>query len=245
MISKELELALQHSFVNARRERHEFITVEHLLAALLDSPSAGDALRACGANLDSLRDKLKAHIGSHTPHVSDDHEVDTQPALGFQRTIQRAILHAQSAGTKEVTGADVLVAIFAGKDSHAAYFLQQQGIERLNITEHIPHRAVDGETAPVLVTETLQDVVLDSRQILLFKAGDVPVELLARVLEDFLLMNLEDVAEVVNDFNAQQKAVCGLFPRDAAEVIAEQIGAYARKHGLPLRCETAIQKLRP
>ncbi|OGA27255.1 MAG: ATP-dependent Clp protease ATP-binding subunit ClpA [Betaproteobacteria bacterium RIFCSPLOWO2_02_FULL_68_150] len=139
MIAQELEVSLHMAFVEARQKRHEFITVEHLLLALLDNPTAAEVLRACGANIDELRKQLTQHIGEQTPRIAPDREVDTQPTLGFQRVIQRAILHVQSSGKKEVTGANVLVAIFGEKDSHAVYFLQQQGITRLDVVNFISH----------------------------------------------------------------------------------------------------------
>jgi len=139
MIAQELEVSLHMAFVEARQKRHEFITVEHLLLALLDNPTAAEVLRACGANMDELRKQLTQHVGEQTPRIPTDREVDTQPTLGFQRVIQRAILHVQSSGKKEVTGANVLVAIFGEKDSHAVYFLQQQGITRLDVVNYISH----------------------------------------------------------------------------------------------------------
>ena len=139
MIAQELEVSLHMAFVEARQKRHEFITVEHLLLALLDNPTAAEVLRACGANMDELRKSLTQHIAEQTPRSAADREVDTQPTLGFQRVIQRAILHVQSSGKKEVTGANVLVAIFGEKDSHAVYFLQQQGIARLDVVNYISH----------------------------------------------------------------------------------------------------------
>jgi len=139
MIAQELEVSLHMAFVEARQKRHEFITVEHLLLALLDNPTAAEVLRACGANMDELRKNLTQHITEQTPRIAADREVDTQPTLGFQRVIQRAILHVQSSGKKEVTGANVLVAIFGEKDSHAVYFLQQQGIARLDVVNYISH----------------------------------------------------------------------------------------------------------
>jgi len=139
MIAQELEVSLHMAFVEARQKRHEFITVEHLLLALLDNPTAAEVLRACGANMDELRKQLVQHIAEQTPRIAQDREVDTQPTLGFQRVIQRAILHVQSSGKKEVTGANVLVAIFGEKDSHAVYYLQQQGIARLDVVNYISH----------------------------------------------------------------------------------------------------------
>ncbi|MFO1318986.1 MAG: ATP-dependent Clp protease ATP-binding subunit ClpA [Burkholderiales bacterium] len=138
MIAQELEVSLHMAFMEARQKRHEFITVEHLLLAMLDNPSASEVLRACAANVDELRKQLTDFINEHTPVVSGD-EVDTQPTLGFQRVIQRAILHVQSSGKKEVTGANVLVAIFGEKDSHAVYFLHQKGVTRLDVVNFISH----------------------------------------------------------------------------------------------------------
>ncbi len=147
MIAQELEVSLHMAFVEARQKRHEFITVEHLLLALLDNPTAAEVLRVCGANMDELRKNLTQHIAEQTPRIAADREVDTQPTLGFQRVIQRAILHVQSSGKKEVTGANVLVAIFGEKDSHAVYFLQQQGIARLDVVNYISHGITKTPTA--------------------------------------------------------------------------------------------------
>jgi ATP-dependent Clp protease ATP-binding subunit ClpA len=141
MIAQELEVSLHMAFVEARQQRHEFITVEHLLLALLDNPSAAEVLRACSANVDDLRKALSNFIKDNTPQVAGTDDVDTQPTLGFQRVIQRAIMHVQSTGNgkKEVTGANVLVAIFGEKDSHAVYYLHQQGVTRLDVVNFIAH----------------------------------------------------------------------------------------------------------
>ncbi len=141
MIAQELEVSLHMAFVEARQARHEFITVEHLLLALLDNPSAAEVMRACAVNIDDLRKTLTNFINDNTPTVPGTSEVDTQPTLGFQRVIQRAIMHVQSAsnGKKEVTGANVLVAIFGEKDSHAVYYLHQQGVTRLDVVNFISH----------------------------------------------------------------------------------------------------------
>ncbi|MCU0809986.1 MAG: ATP-dependent Clp protease ATP-binding subunit ClpA [Thiobacillaceae bacterium] len=139
MIAQELEVTLHMAFMDARQKRHEFISVEHLLLAMLDNPSAVEVLRACGAKIEDMREQLGKFIEEHTPKVAGTEEVDTQPTLGFQRVIQRAILHVQSSGKKEVTGANVLVAVFGEKDSHAVYFLSQQGVTRLDIVNFISH----------------------------------------------------------------------------------------------------------
>lgn len=139
MIAPDLEVSLHMAFVESRQKRYEFITVEHLLLAMLDNTSAAEVLRACLVDIEDLRDALLDHIERHTPVIKGTDEVDTQPTLGFQRVIQRAILHVQSSGKKEVTGANVLVSIFGEKDSHAAYFLQQRGVTRLDVVNYISH----------------------------------------------------------------------------------------------------------
>jgi ATP-dependent Clp protease ATP-binding subunit ClpA len=139
VIAQELEVSLHMAFMEARQQRHELITVEHLLLAMLDNPSAAQVLRACAVDIEALRRELTEYIAEHTPVVSGDGEVDTQPTLGFQRVIQRAILHVQSSGKKEVTGANVLVAIYGEKDSHAVYFLHQHGVTRLDVVNYIAH----------------------------------------------------------------------------------------------------------
>ena len=141
MIAQELEVTLHMAFVDARQKRHEFITVEHLLFALLENPSAVEVLSACAVNIDALKKSLADFIHENTPVVSGSGEVDTQPTLGFQRVIQRAIMHVQSSGNpkKEVTGANVLVAIYGEKDSHAVYYLHQQGVTRLDVVNYISH----------------------------------------------------------------------------------------------------------
>jgi len=141
MIAQELEVSLHMAFVDARQQKHEFITVEHLLLALLDNPSAAEVLRNCSCDIEEIRKNLQNFIRDNTPVVSGQDEVDTQPTLGFQRVIQRAIMHVQSTsnGKKEVTGANVLVAIFGEKDSHAVYYLHQQGITRLDVVNFISH----------------------------------------------------------------------------------------------------------
>ncbi|NVN56802.1 ATP-dependent Clp protease ATP-binding subunit ClpA [bacterium Scap17] len=140
MLSKELELTLNTAFTVARSKRHEFMTVEHLLLALLDNASAADVLRACGANLDKLRVDLQDFINSTTPLIPEEQEDrETQPTLGFQRVLQRAVFHVQSSGKSEVTGANVLVAIFSEQESQAVYFLKQQNVARVDAVNYIAH----------------------------------------------------------------------------------------------------------
>jgi ATP-dependent Clp protease ATP-binding subunit ClpA len=152
MLSQELEFSLNAAFQSAREKRHEYITVEHLLSALLDNPSAARVLRACGGNIDELRRSLVAFLRDNVPVLPSESEADTQPTLGFQRVIQRAVLHVQGVGKKEVNGANVLIAIFGEKDSHAVYFLHKQNISRFDVVNYISHgiSKVQGESQPEL-----------------------------------------------------------------------------------------------
>ncbi|WP_160153654.1 ATP-dependent Clp protease ATP-binding subunit ClpA [Microbulbifer sp. ALW1] len=140
MLSKDLEVTLNLAFKGARAKRHEFMTVEHLLLALLDNESAADVLHACGADLSALRRELLEFVDSTTPLIPEnDTERETQPTLGFQRVLQRAVFHVQSSGKKEVTGANVLVAIFCEQESQAVYYLKQQSVARIDVVNYITH----------------------------------------------------------------------------------------------------------
>lgn len=139
MFSKTLEFTLNLAFARAREKRHEFITVEHLLLALIDNPEASHVLIACGADLERLRTGLGIFIEETTPHIPMEKQQDTQPTLGFQRVLQRAIFQVQSAGKSEVTGANVLAAIFGEQESQAVYYLSQENITRLDVVNFIAH----------------------------------------------------------------------------------------------------------
>ena len=139
MLSKELESTLNSAFRDAREKRHEFMTVEHLLLALLDNPTANKVLLACGAELEKLKQELISYLDESTPMLPVKDERETQPTLGFQRVLQRAVFHVQSSGKKEVTGANVLVAIFGERESQAVYFLNRQNITRLDVVNYISH----------------------------------------------------------------------------------------------------------
>jgi ATP-dependent Clp protease ATP-binding subunit ClpA len=148
MLSKELEFTLNLAFKDAREKRHEFMTVEHLLLALLDNPAAAEVLRSSGADLDVLKKELTTFLEETTPLLPPNDNRETQPTLGFQRVLQRAVFHVQSSGKKEVTGANVLVAIFSEQESQAAYFLNKQDVTRLDVVNYISHgiSKVSGDT---------------------------------------------------------------------------------------------------
>ncbi|MDG4556091.1 MAG: ATP-dependent Clp protease ATP-binding subunit ClpA [Candidatus Contendobacter sp.] len=161
MLSKDLEFSINLAFREARDRRHEFMTIEHLLLALLDNPAAAEVLRACGAHLDRLKRDLQIFIRDNTPILRPDDPRETQPTLGFQRVLQRAVLHVQSSGNREVTGANVLVALFGEQESQAVYLLKQQEINRLDVVNYISHGiskvADEQESAPPQTEETTEN----------------------------------------------------------------------------------------
>ena len=139
MLSNELEYCLNDAFHRAREARHEYLTVEHLLLAILDTPKVREILRACGADLTKLKQDLKEHIDQSTPHLEETEEREVQPTLGFQRVLQRAVFHVQSSGKKEVGVGNVLVAIFSEKQSHSVFLLNRQHVARLDVVNYISH----------------------------------------------------------------------------------------------------------
>jgi len=168
MLNKDLEISLNLAFRQAKESRHEFMTVEHLLLALLDNPSSIDALKACGADMPKLRKELLAFIGETTPVIPEgEEERETQPTLGFQRVLQRAVFHVQSSGKSEVSGSNVLVAIFSEQESQAAYFLKKSDISRLDIVNYISHgiAKVDSDKPSQYTEDPVQPVEEEPRTI--------------------------------------------------------------------------------
>ncbi|MBY7923216.1 ATP-dependent Clp protease ATP-binding subunit ClpA [Vibrio fluvialis] len=170
MLNKELESSLNGAFARARDKRHEFMTVEHLLLALLENDAAKEALLACQADIDTLRRELETFIDQTTPLIPENDETrETQPTLSFQRVLQRAVFHVQSSGRSEVTGANVLVAIFSEQESHAAYLLKKNDISRLDIVNYISHGITkasssgDEPSSDSFGTESGEDVSSDER----------------------------------------------------------------------------------
>ena len=140
MLSRELEVTLNFAFKEARAKRHELMSVEHLLLSLLDNTSAVTVLRACDADIEKLQKELEDFLDATTPLIpKNETDRETQPTLGFQRVLQRAVFHVQSSGKKEVTGASVLVAIFAEQESHAVYLLKQQEVDRIDVVNFVAH----------------------------------------------------------------------------------------------------------
>ncbi|WP_413284690.1 ATP-dependent Clp protease ATP-binding subunit ClpA [Vibrio sp. MA40-2] len=171
MLNKELETSLNGAFARARDKHHEFMTVEHLLLALLDNQAARDTLKACQADIDVLKDELDTFIDQTTPLIPENDETrETQPTLSFQRVLQRAVFHVQSSGRNEVSGANVLVAIFSEQESHAAYLLKKHDVSRLDIVNYISHGISKGtnqdsdDSSPnVFGSETAEEIPADEK----------------------------------------------------------------------------------
>ena len=160
MLSKELEASLNVAFNEARNKRHEYITVEHLLLALLDNSSANSVLKACGADLLRLKGDISQYLDENTPVFHEDQIGEVQPTLGFQRVLQRAVFHVQSSGKKEVTGANVLVAIYGEQESQAIYLLHQQDVNRLDIVNYVSHgisKISDEDDGPVDIDSSVDE----------------------------------------------------------------------------------------
>jgi ATP-dependent Clp protease ATP-binding subunit ClpA len=234
-LDQELNGNLHAAFGEARRKRHEFITVEHLLLALLDNSAACEVLKGCSANIDELRQELNQHIAEHTPLVAPGSEADTQATLGFHHVIQRAVLHMQAIANKELTGANVLVAIFGEKDSHALFFLHKHGITRLNVVTYLAH----GVAYPPWTAEAgdVGDV-----RVVVYDDQSTPMEFMARVLQEFFGMDKEEAAETMVEIYRDGKAMCGLYSREDGEALARQVTEAARANGHMLVCRTAAPK---
>jgi len=231
MISKDLEISLHEAFVDARQERYEQITAEHLLLALLANPSATSVLRGCGANFTRLRNDLAQHIVRNTPVARAGQEVDTQPTLGFQRVIQRAIFHVQGVGAKEVTGADALLALMDEKDSAAVRLLGEQGITRLALAFYLTHGVASNAASYEAELPDCADL-----QVILYNDNFTPMQFVVDVLQKFFAMSPDDAKETMLEVHRQGAAVCGLYERSAALDLVKRVLEYAREHGHPLNC---------
>ncbi len=161
MLSTEVEYSINKLFRDARDKRHEFVTVEHLLLSMANNPSAAKALRACGVDIPVLQTELDSYIEDNTPLLSEEDPRETQPTLGFQRVIQRAVYHVQATGKGEVTGENILVAIFGEPESHAVYYLGRQDMSRLDLVNYVSHDIHKDET---LLSDFTLDEINDSEQ---------------------------------------------------------------------------------
>jgi len=221
MLSKELEFTLNQAFNDAREKRYEFMTVEHLLLALIDNPTAAEVLRSCGIDMEQLKTELFNFVEETTPLLAPNDLRETQPTLGFQRVLQRAVLHVQSSGHEEVTGANVLVAIYSEQESQAVYFLNKQNISRLDIVNYISHG----------ISKISEDDSISSEEI-----GDEDA-----VVDSPSKNPLESFAENLNQL-AKQGKIDPLIGRDAEVERTIQILCRRRKNNPILVGEAGVGK---
>ena len=188
MFSKELEITISEAYQEARGQRHEFLTVEHLLLALLDNSAAVSVLKACNADIDRLRAEVRQVISETVPELGDEDERDTQPTIGFQRVLQRALYHVQSSGKQEVTGTNVLIALFSEKDSYATYLLNKNDVTRLDVVNYVSHgiAKLEGESDDSVVPMDSESVEEGA------EAGQSPLDLYATNLNDRARMGMID-----------------------------------------------------
>lgn len=241
MIAQELEISLHMAFVNARQKRHELITVEHLLLALLDNPSAAAVLRACNLDFDRLRRDLTHFVDTHVPRLSGTADADALPTLGFQRVIQRAVLHTQSSGRKEVNGANVLAAIFGEKESHAIFFLQQQNISRLDVTNYLSHGITPEETRQDTARPGAQTVSGQARARRTLRPGEQRGEATAEAESQQSKTPLELYTQNLNE-QAKQGRIDPLVGRDQEIERVIQILCRRRKNNPLLVGEAGVGK---
>lgn len=206
MLSKELEISLNNAFKDAGNSRHEFITVEHLLRAMLSNTIASEVLLACGADIPALHESLNSYLEETIPLMPEGVERETQPTLGFQRVLQRAVFHVQSSGKSEVTGANILVAIFSEQDSQSVYLLGKQDVTRLEVVNFISHgfsdQAADRDAQPVLQGEQVDDEASNGP---LTKYAENLNEKAAKGLIDPLIGRMKEVERTIQTLCRRRK----------------------------------------
>ena len=248
MIAKELEINLHDAFVEARRKRQQLISVEHLLLSLL-KPGSGvaSALASRAVDVDVLRNELLQYIDAHTPAAGSRHvdaqtydEVDTQPTMGFQRVIQRAILKVQSSRKPEVGSADVLIAILGEKNSQAVALLAKHGVHEFDTRYYESHGVVPPSQGAADEIGDVGDAA--EVQVVLFNDDFTPMEFVVKTLEQFFGMDRDEATEVMLEVHRRGRAVCGLYARETAESIVREVVADARRKGHPLRCQMVLPK---
>ena len=233
MFSKELEFTLNRAFKEARQKRYEFLTLEHLLLALLDDPAAREVLMACDADIDELREDLQQHLDLYVPTMTEEgsENRDIQQTLSFQRAMQRAVFHVQSSGRQEVSGANVLVAIFSEKESHAVYFMNKQGITRGQVVNFITHGSIE---KPGLSHDDQAEIQSDTQQA---EEGEGPLESFAQNLNEMarqgnidpLIGRSKEIQRVVQVLSRRRKnnplfvGESGVGKTAIAEGLAKQI----------------------
>jgi ATP-dependent Clp protease adapter protein ClpS len=240
--SRNLEQSLQRALALANERPHEYATLEHLLLALIDDRDAAAVMEACNVNLDELRRGLTAYLKSELENLVSDRNEDPEPTADFQRVIQRAVMHVESSARDEVTGADVLVAIFAERESPAAHFLQERGITRYDATSYISHKIVKGDShdraggkGPGHQTVAHKPSGL-SAEVRLLNDNYTPMEFVVHVLEHVFGKDHETATRIMLEIHNEGIGTCGVYPCDVAAAKVTEVLDFARQHQHPLQC---------
>jgi ATP-dependent Clp protease adapter protein ClpS len=239
--SRDLEQSLHRALALANVRSHEYATLEHLLVALIDDPDASAVMQGCNVDLDTLRRSLTAYVETELQDLVSDRNEDSKPTAGFQRVIQRAVIHVQSSGREEVTGADVLVAIFAESESHAAYFLQEQSMTRYHATSYISRENAKGVSpggagerdGPQTVVGNPAGLLAEVR---LLNDDFTPMEFVVHVLEHMFGKDRETATRIMLEIHKEGVGTCGIYPYDVANAKVTEVLDFARQHQHPLQC---------
>jgi ATP-dependent Clp protease adapter protein ClpS len=240
--SRSLEQSLHRALALANERPCEYATLEHLLMALTDDQDTAAVMRACNVDLDNLRRSLTTYLDSELENLVSDGNEDSKPTADFQRVIQRAVIHAQSSGREELTGANVLVAIFAERESRAAYFLQEQGMTRYHATRYISHKIAKGVSddraggkapGPQTVSDKPSGLLAKVR---LLNDDYTPMEFVVHVLERVFDMDRETAERIMLHIHDKGVGTCGIYPCDVADAKVTEVLNLAREHQHPLQC---------
>ena len=240
--SRSLEQSLHRAFELANEGRHEYAALEHLLLALIDDPDAAAVMRTCNVDRDKLRRNLSASIEAEREKIATNGSEGSKPTAGFQRVIQRAVIHVQSSGREEVTGANVLVAILAERESQAAALMQEQGMTRYDVTRYISHGIAKGVShdragakgpAQQTVSDKASGLLAEVR---LLNDDYTPMEFVVNVLECVFDKDRETASRIMFEIHYDGVATCGIYPYDAADAKVREVLDFARKHQHPLQC---------
>jgi ATP-dependent Clp protease adapter protein ClpS len=240
--SDSLEQSLHRALALANERSHKFATLEHLLLALIDDQDAAAVMRACNVDLDVLRRSLTVYVGSELENLVSDGQEDSKPTAAFQRVIQRAVVHVQTSGRDDVTGANVLVAVFAEHESPAAHFLQEQGMTRYDATRYISHKVAKGGShdgagargpeGPAVSDET-KGLLAEVR---LLNDDFTTMEFVVDVLERVFGKDRETATRIMLEIHENGVGTCGLYPYEVAAAKVREVLNFARQHQHPLQC---------
>jgi ATP-dependent Clp protease adapter protein ClpS len=240
--SRSLEQSLHRSLALANERLHDHATLDHLLLALIDDQDAAPVMRAYNVDLERLRHTLTVHLGPEAENPVSGGNQDSEPAAEFQRVIQRAVIHVQSSGREEVTGANVLVQIFAERESHAVYLLEEQGMTRYDAASYISHGiAKDGSHGYASGKEPKPPTILDEpsgllAEVRLLNDDYTPMEFVVHVLERVFDKDREAATRIMLEIHNEGVGTCGVYPFDVADAKVTEVRDFARQHQHPLQC---------